>query len=145
MRLSTPRMAPDFDLVVAIFKSSVEEILHYVAKHPRPFTIVDDEAMTVYHHYRVERSIMGMMRRMMWHTPRMVQAARHGFLPHMRGAPLLPPDFLIDEIGIIRTVYYGSDISDHIPMAHIRAFIAAGRLARQPQSTLHSFPSGKQR
>lgn len=114
--------------IIAFFRSSAEDIRHYVAKYPRPFTIVSDEELTIYDRYGVEHSFFGMIRGMMLRMPRMMRALFKGFLPHMRGdQTLIPADFLIDEQGQIRVVYYGRDIGDHIPINFIKSFILAGR------------------
>ena len=126
--------------IIAFFRSSPEDIRHYVAKYPRPFTIVGDEEMTVYDRYGVEHSLRGAVRGMLLRMPRMMRAMFKGFLPHMRGdQTLIPADFLIDEQGQIRAVYYGRDIGDHIPLGFIKSFVSAARRDQPVESrTTHS-------
>lgn len=110
--------------IIALFKSSPDDIRRYVAKRPRPFIMVGDEEMHIYKSYGVEHSMGGMFRGMFFRMPRMIRAMFYGFLPHMRGdQTLIPADFLIDEKGFIRAVHYGRDIGDHIPMSSVLSFI----------------------
>ena len=113
--------------IIAFFRSSPADIKHYVARHPRPFTIIGDEQLAIYSRYGVEHSLLGMVRGIMLRMPRMMRALFNGFIPRMRGdQTLVPADFLIDEQGQIRVVYYGRDIGDHIPFGLIKSFVAAG-------------------
>ena len=55
----------------------------------------------------------------------LAQAARHGFVPSpkMDGTKTrLPADFLIDEEGLIRDVFYADVISAHIPFERVERF-----------------------
>lgn len=119
--------------IIAFFRSSTDDIRHYVAKYPRPFIIVGDKEMKIYDRYGVEHSVIGMLRGMMLRMPRMMRAMFKGFLPRLRGdQTLVPADFLIDENGLIRMVYYGRDIGDHIPMGFIRSFVEMERKQAAP-------------
>jgi hypothetical protein len=35
----------------------------------------------------------------------------------------LPGDFLIDEQGVLRDVFYGRDIAEHLPFERVEAFL----------------------
>ena len=38
----------------------------------------------------------------------------------------LPADFLVDENGVIESIYYGKDSGDHLPLDQVKGF-ASGR------------------
>jgi len=111
--------------VLAFFSSSATEVREHIAKYPRPFTIIADPQLDIYARYRVEKSWLAVMSGMLKRMQRLFRGLAHGgamTLGHYRN--LVPADFLIDEYGVIREVWYGRDIGDHIPLSAIEAFVA---------------------
>ncbi|HVA54576.1 MAG TPA: redoxin domain-containing protein [Gammaproteobacteria bacterium] len=116
--------------IIAFFHSDDADILHYMARYPRPFIIIGDPNLEIYVKYGIERSLWAVLRGTMLHIHRMLRGMTKGPLPRMSADQLLvPADFLIDERGLIQEVYYGRDIGDHIPITRIRTFIEGGRYA----------------
>ena len=110
--------------IIAFFRSEDEDILHYMARYPRPFVIVGDPNMEIYVRYGIERSLWALLRGMTLHVPRLLLGMTKGPLPRMSADQILvPADYLIDESGVIQEVYYGHDIGDHIPLGRISTFI----------------------
>ncbi len=110
-------------VVLAFFKADPNDVIRYVARHPRPFVIVPDPNGNLYEAYGIERSWVGVVRAMMLRMPAMARGLRlYGSTPHMAMlSGQLPADFLLDETGHVIRAYYGQDISDHIPLAEIEA------------------------
>lgn len=112
--------------VVAVFESTAANLRAYLPPKGVPMQIVADPEGSLFRLYGVERSwlaaMLGMMR-----LPTMMQAL---FRKDLRMGPVdgavnrVPADFLIDELGAIVAVHYGTDIADHMPLAEIQAFAA---------------------
>lgn len=117
--------------IIAVFSSPSHEVRRYVAKHPRPFRMISDPQLGIYNRYGVERSAVAILKALMFKLPRIIRGAFHGGVPlrnpHLT---LVPADFLVDENGMIRDIWYGRDTSDHIPMKRIDAFVHKARQHR---------------
>ena len=59
----------------------------------------------------------------------------------------VPADFLVDEYGLIRDIWYGRDTSDHIPLKRVDACINGRRkrrvasIAGRVSSSISSYPA----
>jgi peroxiredoxin Q/BCP len=114
--------------VIAVFSSPTDDVLRYVAKHPRPFRMVSDPGLSIYHRYGVEQSAAAVLKALLFKLPRVIRGALLGGFPLRNAHPtLVPADFLVDEYGLIRDIWYGRDTSDHIPLKRVDAFIRARR------------------
>ena len=111
--------------MVAVFQSPTKSILRYVGKQEAPFPIVPDPDHKLYKQYGVEGSWMGYAKGLA-KVGKVADALGRGFMPgKMEGDKnMVPADFLIDENGVIHTAYYGKDISDHLDLQTIQAFLA---------------------
>jgi thioredoxin-dependent peroxiredoxin len=117
--------------VIAVFSSPTDEVLKYVAKHPRPFRMIGDPVFDIYKRYRVERSVSAVLKALLFKLPRVIRGAFLGGVPLINAHPtLVPADFLVDEYGLIRDIWYGRDASDHIPLKRVDAFLRARRKRR---------------
>lgn len=127
--------------LVAVFDSSLENLQRHVAKHEAPFPVLADESNQSYKAYRVERSLAGVMRGMIFRFPTLIKSMLMGNLPTtIRGSmTTMPADFLIDGDGVIVKAYYGKDEGDHFPISEVVAF--AMRSASKPATELSSFSS----
>lgn len=118
--------------IITVFSDTPEQVRRYVARHPRPFTMLADPDLTLYNQYGVEHSSAALARALLFKLPRIFRGIAKGGRPtnnpHMR---LVPADFLIAEDGQIEQVWYGRDTSDHIPLKDVQNFIAAGRKTAQ--------------
>jgi thioredoxin-dependent peroxiredoxin len=110
--------------MLGVFQSPAEKLDTYVSKHEPQFTVVANPEMDLYRLYGVESSIKGAFSGQVMKS--MVGAAKAG-LPLM-GAPdgpsfRIPADFLIAPGGTIHTVFYGSNMADHIPFETVDAWL----------------------
>jgi thioredoxin-dependent peroxiredoxin len=125
--------------VIAVFSSPTEEVRKYVAKHPRPFRMIGDPALGIYKRYRVERSVAAVLKALLFKLPRVIRGAFLGGIPLINAHPtLVPADFLVDEYGLIRDIWYGRDASDHIPLKRVDAFLHARRKRRMRSIERHA-------
>lgn len=109
--------------IVAVFPSSRERIAAHVGKQDPPFPLVSDPREELYMLYGLRASVAGLVGRDV--GLRTVQAAALGFLPGPTDGTItrLPGDFLIDQGGVVRHVYSGEDVADHIPFERVLEFI----------------------
>lgn len=110
--------------VIAVFSSSDQEVRQHVARHPRPYRLIADPDLSLYDDYGVEQSLLALLKSVR-HLSRIVRGMLLGGRPdlnnpHMR---LVPADFLIDENGQVVDSWYGRDVSDHIPLTRVEAFV----------------------
>jgi peroxiredoxin Q/BCP len=125
--------------VIAVFSSPTEEVRKYVAKHPRPFRMIGDPVLGIYKRYRVEQSVAGVLKALLFKLPRVLRGAFLGGVPLINPHPtLVPADFLVDEYGLIRDIWYGRDASDHIPLKRVDAFLRARRKRRSNATKQHA-------
>ncbi|MBB3167904.1 peroxiredoxin family protein [Simiduia aestuariiviva] len=114
--------------VVAVFSDTSSQVRRFVAQHPRPFTILADPNLQLYNHFGVETSGAALLKALLLKLPRIVKGfwlgAKPSNNPHVT---LVPADFLFNEAGVLEHAWYGSNTSDHLPLAEIQSFINEGR------------------
>lgn len=110
--------------LLSFFQSSKEGIGEYVGKQKAPFPIIPDPQRGVYRLYHIESSKAKFLKGIA-QIGKYKEAAKLGFKPGKREGDmvLVPADFLIDENQKIHRVYYGKDITDHLPIKEIEAFL----------------------
>ncbi|WP_128895853.1 peroxiredoxin-like family protein [Longirhabdus pacifica] len=103
--------------VVAVFQSSIERIKEFVGKQNPPFPIVSDPKSKLFEQYGVENSTIKTIKAL-FKPKKFVDAYKKGFKGGKADGDLtrVPADFLIGEDGILRKVYYGKYIGDHMPI-----------------------------
>jgi len=116
--------------IVAVFASSEEEVRRFVARHPRPFTVVADPTATAHLRYGIERSFLRKLKAVLTRVPTLIKGLRIVGLAGLNTNNLMPADFLIDEEGRIVETYYGSDAGDRIPFERVELFLARGLVKR---------------
>jgi peroxiredoxin len=116
--------------VVAVFGSSRDEVLRFVARHPRPFRIAADPDGTSHARYGIERSLLRKIRAVVMRVPTLLRGLRIVGFAGLRTNNLMPADFLIDEDGRIVETWYGADAGDRIPLERVELFLARGLLKR---------------
>jgi peroxiredoxin Q/BCP len=125
--------------IIAVFSSPADEVLRYVAKHPRPFRMISDPGLGIYNRYGVEQSAAAVLKALLFKLPRVIRGAFLGGVPLINAHPtLVPADFLVDEYGLIRDIWYGRDTSDHIPLKRVDTFIRARRKRRVVSNERHA-------
>lgn len=114
--------------VIAVFSDTDEQVRRFVAKHPRPFTMLADPNLELYNRYGVEHSGSALLKALVFKLPRIIKGfflgARPSNNPHVK---LVPADFLFSEDGTLERTWYGRNTSDHIPLDEVQTFIDAGR------------------
>jgi len=110
--------------IIAIFDSSLDNLVRYSEGHNSPFPILADEQNRYYRLYNIEYSIAGVLKGMFLRMPTLVKGLLKGYFPlRIKGRmTTMPADFLIDRHGIIQVAYYGEDEGDHLPFDRVKAF-----------------------
>ncbi|MBI5040726.1 MAG: AhpC/TSA family protein [Gammaproteobacteria bacterium] len=111
--------------IVAIFDSPLDNLAHYAGRHRPPFPVLADPHNIYYREYAIERSIVGMLKGALLRLPQaMYGVFAKAYVPLSIQGRLttLPADFLVDETGVIRRAYYGSDVGDHLPFERVEEF-----------------------
>jgi peroxiredoxin len=115
--------------IVAIFDSPLDNLREHADRHHSPFPVLADERGIYYAQYGIEHSVFGMLKGMFMRMPTMMHAMSKGYVPlKIKGSmTTMPADFLVDETGVIRRTYYGSDEGDHLPFDEIKQFAGLAR------------------
>jgi peroxiredoxin len=110
--------------IIAIFDSPLDNLTRHTAGHKAPFPILADESNKYYREYSIERSILGVLKGMLFRMPLLLKGMFKGYMPIVIKGSLttMPADFLIDRNGIIQTAYYGKDEGDHLPFDLAKEF-----------------------
>lgn len=146
LRKVYPELATHNIEFLAFFQSPTEKILEYAGSQKPPFPIFPDPNREVYKLYGVEQSsrlkyILGVL-----NIPKLLKSFKNG--AHWGDTDgdsfLIPADFLVDENQIVRTAYYGKDISDHLPINDIRKFVGTSKLLKHlKEESMDSVQKGK--
>jgi peroxiredoxin len=116
--------------IVAVFGSSQEDVLRFVARHPRPFRLAADPTGASHLRFGIERSFWRKLKAIVLRMPTLIRGLRLVGLAGLNTNNLMPADFLIDEEGRIVEAYYGGDAGDRIPLERVELFLARGLLQR---------------
>ena len=110
--------------IIAIFDSPLDNLTRHTAGHKAPFPILADESNKYYREYRIEHSVLGVIKGMLFKMPRLLKGMFKGYVPIVIKGSLttMPADFLIDRNGVIQTAYYGKDEGDHLPIDLVKEF-----------------------
>jgi thioredoxin-dependent peroxiredoxin len=110
--------------IVAVFDSSLPDLIKNMEGHNAPFPILADESNHYYREYGIEHSVWGMIKGLVTRFPTFLKGVFSGYIPNIFRADLttIPADFLIDKSGTIKVVYYGKDEGDHLPFEQVKAF-----------------------
>lgn len=125
---SYDQLPEDFEMV-AIFDSPLKNLQRYSKGHNAPFPILADEANTYYKKFGVRRSVLGVLKGAILRMPTVMYAMfGKGYIPWTVKGSLttMPLDILVDEEGVVQSVYYGKDEGDHMPFEQIKNFAEAG-------------------
>ncbi len=114
--------------VIAVFDSSLKNLQKHAEKHEVPFFILADESGKYYRQFAIKHSVLGMLKGMMLKMPTLLYAmfVKRYFPSSINGSmTTLPADFLVDEKGVIVTIYHGKDSGDHMPFEQLKEFSRA--------------------
>jgi thioredoxin-dependent peroxiredoxin len=116
--------------IVAVFSSTPEAVQRFVARKPRPFSVVADTSSHAHEAFGIERSFWRKLKGIVTRVPTLIKGLRIVGLAGLNTTNLMPADFLIDEYGRIVEAYYGGDAGDRIPFERVELFLARGLIAR---------------
>ena len=109
--------------IIAVFESPNSTLQEYLSDTPVPFVMIGDPELTLYKKFRVEKSFWRTMgSAFQKQTNDAVKQGKKLFRKkYKRDGTLtrLPAEFIIDENGVLKTVYYGTSIGDHLPLQEI--------------------------
>ena len=114
----------DFELI-AIFDSPLDNLQRFATGHRAPFPILADNENTYYRKFGVRHSLLGVLKGGILRMPTVLYAMFvKGYIPWtVKGSmTTMPLDILVDERGIVQSVYYGKDEGDHMPLNQIASF-----------------------
>jgi thioredoxin-dependent peroxiredoxin len=118
------QLPDDFEMI-AIFDSPLDNLQRYATGHNAPFPILADAANTYYRKFGVQCSLLGVLKGGILRMPTVLYAMfGKGYIPWtVKGSmTTMPLDMLVDESGIVQSVYYGADEGDHMPFSQIMEF-----------------------
>ncbi|MGR9117157.1 MAG: redoxin domain-containing protein [Gammaproteobacteria bacterium] len=113
--------------IIAVFDSSLENLQRYTEKQKAPFPILADEHSIYYHKFAIEQSLPGTLKAMLFRMPTLLYAMliKRYFPTSIQGKlTTLPADILVDENGLIASIYHGKDSGDHLPFDRVKSFAA---------------------
>lgn len=113
--------------VLAVFMSGSGRLADQFAARDVPFPLAADPERRMYDAYGVESSLVGMLKSFV--HPRAMKAFFSGFFPGRIDGDTrtLPADFVIDADLSIRTAFYSTNITQHLPLNDV---LEAGSAAR---------------
>ena len=116
---------------VAVFQSQTSNVNMFMARHDAPFVLIPDSDEVFYALYGLETSLTALLSPA--NIPKLIAAHKMGFKQGKTEGTVtrLPADFLIDKEGILRTVHYGGNLSDHVPFSAIDEFLQGYATARK--------------
>lgn len=114
--------------IVAVFASSPEEVMHFVARHPRPFRVAADPTRAAYATYGIDRSLWRKLKGILFRIPTLIKGLRIVGFAGLNTNNVMPADFLIDEQGNIVETHYGRDVGDRISFERIERFVGRGAI-----------------
>lgn len=112
--------------LIAIFQSPVEDIRKNLGEANPLFTIISDPKRELYKHYGIEYSSWGLFVGFLrWFKALKAFSRGHYIKRGVGSAKIIPADFLFNPDQTVHTAFYGRDISEHLPISVIKAFISA--------------------
>lgn len=102
--------------IIAIFESEHGNLKEKMKKYDTPFQIMSDSEGVYYQQYGIEKSLLGVIKGMIFRMPSLIKSMMMGNFPTNVDSSMtrMPADFLIDENGLIEVAYYGKDEGDHL-------------------------------
>ena len=116
-------LGKDFE-IIAIFESEIKHLKKHANKHLAKFPILADQARQYYELFAVKKSVMGMIKGMLFRIPTVIKAMFRGYLPHEISTRyfIMPLSILVDKQGVMHSIYHGKDEGDHIPLEQVLEF-----------------------
>ena len=117
------KLGDEFE-IIAIFESQLDHLQKHASKHFAKFPILADPARKYYREFNVEKSVLGMFKGMIFRMPTLLKGMFSGYVPREISSRMLtmPLSLLVDDKGVIQSIYQGQDEGDHIPMQRVVEF-----------------------
>jgi hypothetical protein len=117
------KMSDDFE-IVGIFESEIEHLKQQSNDHVAKITVLADVERQYYSMFGVKKSVLGMVKGMLFRMPTLMKGLVRGYFPKEISSRMLimPLSILVDEHGVIQTLYSGKDEGDHIPLKEVISF-----------------------
>ncbi len=124
LKRAKSEMGENFE-IVAIFEAKIEHLKKQANRHHAGFQILADHKREYYKIFGVKKSLIGMFKGMLLRMPTLILGLLKGYIPLDISPRILtmPLSLLVDEQGIIQTIYHGKDEGDHIPMKQVMSFV----------------------
>lgn len=111
-------------VMLGVFQSPGRKLEGLVKRHDPPFKIVSDPNLELYVKYHLESSLRGALGK---DVRKALAGASKAGIPIVRPwdgpAHRVPADFLLDGHGMIKSVFYGENIAQHIPFEEVSTFL----------------------
>jgi peroxiredoxin len=127
--------------IVGIFPSEIEHLRKHTNKHTSKFPILSDCYLKYYRKFSVKKSILGMIKGIVFPIPTLWKSMKAGNVPLEISSRVLimPLSLLVDEKGIVQEIYHGKDEGDHIPIDRVVEFSKA---VSEPLGGANGIPPG---
>jgi peroxiredoxin len=110
--------------LIAVFQSPAEDIKTNLGDANPLFPIIPDVKRELYKQYGVEYSLLGLLKGYLrWIKVLRAFSRGHYVKRGVGSAKIIPADFLINPDQTVHTAFYGNDISEHLPLKHIKSFL----------------------
>ena len=110
--------------LIAIFQSPVEDIRKNLGEANPLFTIISDPKRELYKQYGIEYSLFGLLKSYLrWIKVLQAFSRGHYIKRGVGSAKIIPADFLFNPDQTIHTAFYGTDVSEHLPIKKIQAYL----------------------
>lgn len=106
--------------VIALFASPKAELLKYAGKQKAPFPIIADGNYKIYDQYGIKSSVIGMLMTS-FNPVKVLKAIKGDFFSAKTTFqdPVMPADFLLDEMHNVMRAHYGKTYDDHLSVNEI--------------------------
>lgn len=123
LKRAKTEMGENFE-IVAIFENKIKHLKKHANKHLAKFPILADHKREYYRLFGVKKSLIGMFKGMLLRMPTLILGLLKGYIPLDISPRILtmPLSLLVDEQGVIQTIYHGKDEGDHIPLEQVMNF-----------------------
>jgi thioredoxin-dependent peroxiredoxin len=126
MQVWPKQFAPRRFTMLGVFQSPPRKLEGLVERHDPPFKVIADPDLELYTKYHLETKWAGAFGK---DTRAAMKGASGAGIPLLKAwdgpANRVPADFLIDADGVIREVFYGENIAQHIPLEQVEGFLDA--------------------
>lgn len=113
-------------VMLAVYESSADKMKEYLEGENVYSIMIPNPDQSLYQLYDIERDGGKLMKGMFHGAMGKMKKGKRLFKKKIKqdgNADRISADFLIDENGNIKTVYYGKYIGDHLPIENIKQFL----------------------